>query len=472
MGVLNLVLAGGLASMACLAIYAFIRAHRARRRERLLFEHLPQTGVVVYDRDLRVRFAAGSALRQIGWDPSEIEGKRLPELSSDPQDEALIAHQAAALRGEQRSFEYHSVRSGRDYWVRIVPVTDGNGSVVSGLSVSLDMSDRSQVDRELGSRSVDVEAVTEATRALARSVDAATARTAVCEAARQVAEAPVAALFEPSPDGGGLAPSAVVGALLSDLRLPLDGNSGAALAFSRAQEVFVSTDRGAGDADREFMRRTRAQAILWHPVIRDRAALGVLAIAWQDPIDGVSLRLSALIDLLGAEAAVAIGRADLLGRLQHMARTDDLTGLPNRRHWEEQLPRELSRALRETQSVCVAMLDLDHFKDFNDRHGHQTGDRLLRAAAAAWRQELRPYDILSRYGGEEFSVILPGCAIDDGMRLVERLRAVTPEGESCSAGLAVWDGEEQPEALVGRADAALYRAKRAGRDRAVAANPV
>jgi diguanylate cyclase (GGDEF)-like protein len=169
---------------------------------------------------------------------------------------------------------------------------------------------------------------------------------------------------------------------------------------------------------------------------------------------------------------VAIGRADLLGRLQHMARTDDLTGLPNRRHWEEQLPRELSRVQRERQPVCVAMLDLDHFKDYNDRHGHQTGDRLLRTASAAWRQELRPYDILARYGGEEFSVILPGCAIADGLRLVERLRAVTPEGESCSVGIAAWDGEEAAEALVGRADAALYRAKRGGRDRAVAANSV
>ncbi|MFL5871204.1 MAG: diguanylate cyclase [Solirubrobacterales bacterium] len=472
MGVLDWILCGGIALAWVVALLAVLWARREKRRHRRLFEHLPQTGVTVYDRDLRIRFAAGSALRHVGWEPSEIEGKRLPDLMVDPQGEALIAHQVAALRGEQRSFEYHSVRSGRDYWVRIVPVTDDSGEVVAGMSVSLDITDRRRAGRDSSGRTVDVEAVTEATRALARSVDAATARTAVCEAARQVAEAPVAALFEPSPNGGGLAPSAVVGALLTDLRLPLDTESGAALAFSRAEEVFVSPGRREGPADREFMRRTGAKAILWHPVIRDRAALGVLAIGWHEPIDGVSLRLSALIDLLGAEAAVAIGRADLLGRLQHMARTDDLTGLPNRRHWEEQLPRELSRAAREVQSVCVAMLDLDHFKDFNDRHGHQAGDRLLRTASAAWRQELRPYDILARYGGEEFSVILPGCGIDDGLRLVERLRAVTPEGESCSAGIAVWDGEEEAERLVGRADAALYGAKRAGRDRVVAASSV
>ena len=470
MGLFDWILIGGIAAALLVATLALIHARRMARRHRLLFEHLPQTGIMVYDRELRIRFAAGPVLRQIGWEPAEIEGKRLGDLMVDPQGEALIAHQVAALRGEQRSFEYHSVRSGRDYWVRIVPVTDDSGAVVAGMSVSLDITDRGPVEPELSNRSGDVEAVTEATRALARSVDAATARTAVCEAARQVAEAPVAALCEPSPNGRGLAPSAVVGALLTDLRLPLDTESGASHAFTRAEEVFVGPGRRIGPADREFMRRTGAEAVLWHPVIRDRAALGVLAIGWHEPIDGVSLRLSALIELLAVEAAVAIGRADLLGRLQHMARTDDLTGLPNRRHWEEQLPRELSRATRELQPVCVAMLDLDHFKDFNDRNGHQAGDRLLRTASAAWRAELRPYDILARYGGEEFSVILPGCGIDDGLKLVERLRSVTPEGESCSAGLAVWDGDEEAEGLVGRADAALYRAKRGGRNRVVAAN--
>jgi diguanylate cyclase (GGDEF)-like protein len=205
-------------------------------------------------------------------------------------------------------------------------------------------------------------------------------------------------------------------------------------------------------------------------VVRDRAAIGVLAIAWREEVAGISLRLSTMIDLLGAEAAVAIGRADLLGQLEHMARTDALTGLPNRRHWEQQLPRELSRAWRDQHPICVAMLDLDHFKAYNDRRGHQAGDGLLREAAVAWRTALRPYDILARYGGEEFSVILPGCDAADAVVLVERLRAFTPEGESCSAGIAEWNGDEQPDALVGRADAALYQAKRAGRDRVITAN--
>ena len=425
--------------------------------------------VTVFDHDLRIQFAGGPALGQAEAMPEKLEGLSLVELMPQAHEEAMTTHYRAALRGEQRSFEYHSLRSGRDYWVRVVPMTGPRGEVVAGMSVALDISDRSQIEREIGGRAADVDAVTEATRILARSVDGTVARTAVCEAARQVAEAPFAALFEPAYGFDGLAPSAEVGAELGGLRLPLNGESGAALAYSRAEEFFVTNTEFAHEEDREVMKRARAEAVLWHPVVRDRAAVGVLAIAWRYGVSGVSPRLSAMIDLLGAEAAVAIGRADLLRQLEHMARTDDLTGLPNRRYWEQQLPRELARGSRDGQPICVAMIDLDHFKDYNDRRGHQAGDRLLGEAAEAWGRLLRPYDMLARYGGEEFSVILPGCGIRDAELLVERLRAVTPRGESCSAGLAEWDGGEQPEALVGRADAALYRAKRGGRNRTVTA---
>ena len=103
-------------------------------------------------------------LRQIGWDPDEIVGKRLPDLMPDAQGEQLIAHQVAALRGEQRSFEYQSVRTGRDYWVRVVPITDDDGEVVAGMSISVDITDHGPGEPEFSGRSVDVEAVTEATR--------------------------------------------------------------------------------------------------------------------------------------------------------------------------------------------------------------------------------------------------------------------------------------------------------------------
>jgi diguanylate cyclase (GGDEF)-like protein len=192
-------------------------------------------------------------------------------------------------------------------------------------------------------------------------------------------------------------------------------------------------------------------------------------VAWAQRVEQAPERLRSLMGLLASEAAVAIDRADLLTRLEAVARTDELTGLANRRAWDEELPRELARAQRDERPLCVAMIDLDHFKDFNDRHGHQAGDRLLKQLAAVWREVLRPTDVLARYGGEEFVVLLPNCSLERAVDVVERLREVISDEETCSAGVAVWDRAEPPERFVSRADDALYQAKREGRDRTVLA---
>ena len=162
-------------------------------------------------------------------------------------------------------------------------------------------------------------------------------------------------------------------------------------------------------------------------------------------------------------------REELLARVEAMARTDELTGLANRRAWQEELQRELARGQRHEHAVCVALLDLDHFKAYNDQRGHPAGDALLREAAIAWRLQLRVTDVLARYGGEEFAALLPDCPPDEALKVIARVREATPEGQTCSAGIACWDGSESPDELIGRADAALYQAKRAGRNRAITA---
>ena len=144
---------------------------------------------------------------------------------------------------------------------------------------------------------------------------------------------------------------------------------------------------------------------------------------------------------------------------------DALTGIGNRRAFDEQLLRELKRSEREGNSVALAMFDLDHFKTFNDTHGHPEGDRLLTEVAAAWQGCLRATDSLARYGGEEFALIAPGCNEADAVMLVDRLRAAVTDGQTCSAGVAFWDHVESPAELLARADAALYEAKVGGRDR-------
>ncbi len=168
-------------------------------------------------------------------------------------------------------------------------------------------------------------------------------------------------------------------------------------------------------------------------------------------------------------ADIAAEREGLMATLAEVARTDDLTGLANRRAWGETLERELKRAARDDAPLCVGIVDLDHFKEFNDRNGHLAGDRLLKQLAAGWNGELRASDFLARYGGEEFALALPGCSLEDAVVITERLRAATPAQETASAGIVLWDGEESGEELVGRADAALYEAKHRGRDRIVVA---
>lgn len=177
-----------------------------------------------------------------------------------------------------------------------------------------------------------------------------------------------------------------------------------------------------------------------------------------------------VLDELGPMVIFAVvvgGLVLLIRRGRRSVLTDPLTGLANRRAWDAALAREMERARRSGEPLCVRALDLDHFKAFNDRHGHAGGDRHLIEATRVWQGALRTYDTLARLGGEEFGVILPDTAPGAAQVIVHRLARGTPNDGTVSAGIAVWDGKESAAALLDRADGALYEAKRAGRARVV-----
>jgi diguanylate cyclase (GGDEF)-like protein len=146
--------------------------------------------------------------------------------------------------------------------------------------------------------------------------------------------------------------------------------------------------------------------------------------------------------------------------LERLARTDPLTGLANRRGWDEQVTRELARARRSGEPMSVVLLDLDDFKGFNDERGHQAGDALLVEAAARWTAQLREIDTLCRWGGDEFAVVLPACGLAETEDVIARLETATPEPQTCAAGVAAWDGDETAHELLRRADRELLDAKR------------
>ncbi|HEX7254558.1 MAG TPA: GGDEF domain-containing protein [Gaiellaceae bacterium] len=333
-------------------------------------------------------------------------------------------------------------------WICVAPIV---GYTVQALVAEL----RSRAD-ETRLALANIEAVTLSMRQIGASTDPDAVRQAVCSSARSIAGADVVQLLEPSVDGR-LALTSAVG-----MRIPRAGEeAGGGLAHMSCKPVFLR--------DATHGARHGARSMHFEPVLRDETSVAVLVLGWSKAVKRLSPRVESGMRMLAAEASIALDRARLLVQLQETARTDDLTGLPNRRAWDEELPRELARAARDARAVCVAMLDLDRFKRFNDDRGHQAGDRLLKQAAAAWSSQLRASDMLARYGGEEFSLLLPGCTLDGAQTLVQRLRASMPDGETVSAGIACWDETETAEEFVGRADAALYAAKRGGRNRLVAA---
>jgi diguanylate cyclase (GGDEF)-like protein len=316
-------------------------------------------------------------------------------------------------------------------------------------------------------RAANLEAVGEVARQLATQSDPRAVGWAICSAAVRTSHASVAVLWRPNQMGDALQATAVAGVDAVGVSLPfVTPSSGAIQAFTSATDRFAAL-RGAKPAQ-ELAPSFEAGAALWQPILRGRStAVGVLAVYWRESLVQLGGEARRAVRLLALEAAIAIERGELLGRLEVAARTDDLTGLLNRRAWDEELGRELSRAGRDAAALCVAILDLDNFKRYNDAHGHQAGDRFLKQMAGAWSQTLRAGDILARYGGEEFALALPGTNLEHAQEMLERLRQSLPEGQTCSAGVCRWDGEESAESLTARADTALYAAKDAGRNRVI-----
>ena len=214
-----------------------------------------------------------------------------------------------------------------------------------------------------------------------------------------------------------------------------------------------------------------AQRVVVQPLFAD--GIGIGAVVMEHP--GKSLRIERrVVSMLGqfsSHVALALRNAGLLEQVQHLAETDPLTGVANRRLFEFTLSRELHRANRNNDCVTLVMVDVDHFKDFNDTFGHQAGDRALQAVADALLEACREFDTVARYGGEEFAVILPGCSTKQSAAAAERLREAVAKVKvqtsiTASAGVSTFPNNAKSASMLIRgADEALYQSKEAGRNR-------
>ena len=211
------------------------------------------------------------------------------------------------------------------------------------------------------------------------------------------------------------------------------------------------------------------------PFIAGGRSMGALELKLAAPLDVDDVKL---LELLATTAAVALQNAQLYQETQRLATTDALTGLSNYRHFHELLVLEVQRARRMVYPIGLVMMDLDHFKLVNDRHGHPLGDLALQQVAERLRRRLRSTDVIARIGGEEFAAILPGDDLNEVEVVAEKLRQAIEELPPMQGGLA-----EEPtyvtlsvggtslapdvadaQLLLTCADRALYEAKRNGRN--------
>lgn len=266
-------------------------------------------------------------------------------------------------------------------------------------------------------------------------------------------------------DGDELVYRAVAGSALKFRGLRMNAETSLSGRSIRSGEILWCQDAGTDPrVDVTAARESGARSMVVVPLVHRRRAVGALKVYSGRP-HALGERELRIAQLLAAVVGSALVRVELLDRLSRASTTDRLTGLPNRKAWDERAPRELQRASRSGHPVSLALLDLDHFRAYNDAHGHAAGDALLKSCAARWWDRVRTVDLLARLGGEEFGLLLPNCIAPDAVVAVERMRVATRDLRATSVGVAQWDMQEPLESLMLRADVALYKAKKMGRDR-------
>jgi diguanylate cyclase (GGDEF)-like protein len=258
-------------------------------------------------------------------------------------------------------------------------------------------------------------------------------------------------------------------------RPPLQGSIAGRVVLTRTPaHLEAAASRGTGHRVEDTPER-EPEALVCAPLIAGARVLGTLNVWREGTRAAFAAEEVELIQRFATLAALAYDNAHQREKLRAQARTDELTGLYNRRHFHERMGAELARATRVDEPVGLLLLDVDDFKAVNDGHGHPVGDRVLAAFAEVLRAEVRAADVVCRTGGEEFAVILPGTgdveAVRAAHRLIEAVRAagIGPDDPlTASVGLAVAPDEGTSIAALFRiADDRLLAAKTQGKDRAV-----
>jgi diguanylate cyclase (GGDEF)-like protein len=267
------------------------------------------------------------------------------------------------------------------------------------------------------------------------------------------------------PEGEDLVYRAVAGAAepFYGLRVPASG-SASGHCLVQLEAIVVADTETDERVDREACKRVGARSLVVVPLIHAGRAAGVLKVYSPEP-NAVGVDEARVLGLLGNVIGTGLARAELFATMTEHASTDALTGLANRRSWDDQLTRAIAHAERTHETLSVAVCDVDGLKEINDRRGHAAGDELLRGIADRWRADARAADLIARIGGDEFAVLLPGADEAGAQDVVERLIRSLPDGASVSFGVAEWDLREDAVGMMARADLRMYDEKRRSKSR-------
>jgi diguanylate cyclase (GGDEF)-like protein/PAS domain S-box-containing protein len=454
-----------LATLIGYTVLALADRHRRDLEQlRVLAGGVPHGCFTVFDPDLRYLMAGGPALDAFGYGPAELEGRTVSEVYPPDTAVPLEKRFRAALAGEEQRWEIS--HDGREYDLRAVPVRDADGHVFAGAAVTVDVTERVHHDAEQQALS------RVATVVATGAAPAAVFGQVAAEVAQLLGTTLVGVVrFDDSAGVGTIVGgSAASGESIAGAEIDLAGTSAAANVSRTGTPVRIER-YPPGPRD---------------PIIEDFALAGAVCapisvggVLWGSigasfarapvPADAET-RLARFAELV----SVAVANAEAWDALARQAATDPVTGLANHRAFYDRLRTEVRRARRQGQGLTVALFDLDHFKQINDRHGHQTGDKVLAEVGRRLADQVDGQGLLARIGGEEFAWLMPETVDGAACAAAERARraiATTPFAGvgslTVSVGVCTRAPGQMAEEIIRLADRALYRAKDGGRNTTV-----